>query len=127
MYLTERSKNDSWLYRENPNDIFSNWSPPKLLEAEKWKQEVLGLPRSLNKKTWNKWWPVAQTILEADWKANPVGRDKLFKSVEGSAKGQIRTKKTDPIALSRSLQTESRNLIIKSVREGFEKIAARLD
>jgi hypothetical protein len=96
----------------------------RLAEAHRWRR-VVKLPSTLDKKSWNKWWHVAQAMLEADWKTNPAEKDKLFKIVEKSAKSLIRTKKRNPAALARSLETESKNLIVKSIREAFRAIAAK--
>jgi hypothetical protein len=94
----------------------------KLSNAREWTQ-VLNLPRELNSDTWKDWWAVALAMLEADWKANPTEKEKLFDSVKISAKSQIRTKKPDPGAVARSLKTESKNLIIKAMRKAFRAIA----
>ncbi len=106
--------------REKKDEFFE----AKLAEARRW-MRVLKLPRELNEETCDKWCAVAEAMLRADWKANPTAKDKLFKSVEKSAKSLIRTKRKDPAALARSLETESKNLIVKSIGEAFDAIAAK--
>ncbi len=102
----------------------SQLSRTALSMAQSW-PHVLKLPRELNATTWRDWWTVAEAMLEADWKANPAKRKQLFDDVKGSAESQIRTKKTDAAARARSLKAESKNLIVKSIREAFRTIALR--
>jgi hypothetical protein len=106
--------------REEEDEFFE----AMLVEARRWKQ-VLDVPPELNNKSWKEWWAVAEAMLEAAWEANPTERNELFKGVEKSAKSLIRTKKKNSEALARSLETESKNLIVKSIREAFRAIAAK--
>jgi len=66
------------------------WHDERLPEANKY-PEILDLPEMLDADTCGAWWKVAEKMLKAHWRANPVERDALFDSVRHSAKEDIKT------------------------------------